>query len=373
MHANLEFRGRWLDIFGNTILIAILSTLTLGLYTPWGYARWQRIITENTYYEDQPLEFDGSGGQVFLQFIIIGFFTLITLGLYIILGYSAARLLRWQYAHTLMPNGQRMAFQGEAIDIFWEKFLLFLFTPLTLGIYYFFGYVRLRRQILTNVVLDGQRWRFEGGAGGFFLTALVNWLLSVITLGFYAILGFATVRLLKWEVGQTLVPVPVRSPTPMPVISTPISTLTSGLSTQATDTASGAAASEYGEDFTYQPDASYDYSDQSYSQESYAQESDAGQGSYSYEDQYPADDTGQDAEGTYTGDAYAEYDDFAPAQAAQPDYQSETDQTDDAPNWNDVEPYRPQSTAFGEDTAFGEEEEDEEPNYWRNRPADDET
>ena len=34
MHINLEFRGRWVDVFLNLLLIGILSTITLGLYLP---------------------------------------------------------------------------------------------------------------------------------------------------------------------------------------------------------------------------------------------------------------------------------------------------------------------------------------------------
>ena len=262
MYTNLEFRGRWLDIFGNIVLIVLLSGMTLGIYLPWGYARWQRIITENTYYDDQQLEFDGSGSQVFVQFIIIGFFALITLGLYIILGFSATRLHHWRYAHTLMPNGQRMEYQGEALDLFWEKFLLFLFTPLTLGIYYFWGYNRLRRQILTSVSLDGQRLQFERSVPGLVLVVLVNWLWTIVTVGIYSLLGFATIRLFKWEMGQTLVPRPVRASTPMPVISTPVSTLTAGLPEQMMHNTDDTSAAAYERDSTYRPESSYPYDEQ---------------------------------------------------------------------------------------------------------------
>ena len=297
MPTNLEFRGRWLNVYGNLILIAILTGFTAGIYVPWGYARWQRIITENTYFEDQQLEFDGSGAEVFVQFIIIGFYTLITLGLYIILGFSATRMLRWQYAHTLMPNGQRMDYQGKTVDIFWEWLLLVLFTPLTLGIYYYWGRNRLRRQVLTNVSLDDQQIQFGSTGGDYLLAVLSNWVMTVIAVGVYAALGFflrrqllasdllpaqlgsvggdfslmglvnlllvvvalgiyallglallgmATVRLRAWEVNRTLAPTPVRSRTPMPVISTPVSVLAGAPAPEpdATDSLADSAAEE---------------------------------------------------------------------------------------------------------------------------------
>jgi uncharacterized membrane protein YjgN (DUF898 family) len=216
MH-NLEFRGRWIDIFGNVLLISILSIITLGIYAPWGYARYQRVVATRTYYQDQSLQFDGTGGQAFVEFLIIAALTIVTLGLYGILGFASTRLLRWQYAHTILPTGQRLEYEGDAIDLFFENFLVVLFSILTLGIYYFWGYTRVRRYIVTHTYLDGKSLQFEGTGGQYFVIVLVNTLLTIITLGFYALLGFATVRLLRWDARNTVVPLPERAARPMPV------------------------------------------------------------------------------------------------------------------------------------------------------------
>ncbi len=277
MPITLEFRGRWLNIYGNLILIAIFSGVTAGIYLPWGYARWQRIITENTYFEDEQLEFDGSGAGAFVQFIVIGFFTLITLGLYVILGFSSTRMLRWQYAHTLTPNGLRMEYEGRSLDVFWEWFLLVLLTPLTLGLYYYWGRNRLRRQILTHVSLSDQPMQLGSTPGENFVAVLSNWVMTVVAIVLYAALGFflrsavldsgplmeqlgsiggglpimdlvnvllivvalgvyalvglgllglATVRFRSWEVNRTLLTAPVPSRSPMSVMSTPTGALT---------------------------------------------------------------------------------------------------------------------------------------------------
>lgn len=218
MH-NLEFRGRWIDIFGNVLLISILSIITLGIYAPWGYARYQRIIATRTYYQDQPLQFDGTGGQAFVEFLIIAALSIVTLGLYGILGFASTRMLRWQYAHTILPTGQRLEYEGDAIDLFFENFLLVLFSILTLGIYYFWGYARIRRYILTHTHLDGKSLQFEGTGGQFFVLSLVNALLTIVTLGFFSLLGFATVRLLRWDARNTAVPAPERATQPMPIQS----------------------------------------------------------------------------------------------------------------------------------------------------------
>jgi len=229
MHINLEFRGRWVDVFLNLLLIGILSTITLGLYTPWGYARWKRMVAANTYFDNRPLQFDGSGGQAFVEFLIIGALSLITLGLYALLGFAGVRLLRWETAHTILPTGQRLEYRGSAIDLFFENFVLVFFSSLTLGIYFFWGYARLRKHIITHTVLDGEPLEFAGTGVQFLVIALLNAILTAITLGFYAILGFAAVRQLRWDMGNTLVPMPLRSHTPMPVISPPLNALAGGI------------------------------------------------------------------------------------------------------------------------------------------------
>jgi uncharacterized membrane protein YjgN (DUF898 family) len=224
MH-NLEFRGRWIDIFGNVLLITLLTTITLGIYAPWGYARYKRVITTRTFYDDRPLQFDGTGGQAFVEFLIVGALTIVTLGLYPILGFATTRLLRWEYAHTILPTGQRLEYQGDAIDLFFEQFLLVFFSILTLGIYAFWGTVRMRRYIVSHTYLDGNPLQFEGTGGQYFIIWLLNTLFTTITLGIYAALGFSTVRLLRWDARSTVVPMPERSPRPMPVHSPTVSAL----------------------------------------------------------------------------------------------------------------------------------------------------
>ena len=382
MPTNLEFRGRWLNVYGNLILIAILTGFTAGIYVPWGYARWQRITTENTYFEDQQLEFDGSGAEVFVQFITIGFYTLITLGLYIILGFSATRMLRWQYAHTLMPNGQRMDYQGKTVDIFWEWLLLVFFTPLTLGIYYYWGRNRLRRQVLTNVSLDDQQIQFGSTGGDYLLAVLSNWVMTVIAVGVYAALGFflrrqllasdllpaqlgsvggdfplmnlvnlllvvvalgiyalpglallgmATVRLRAWEVNRTLPPTPVRSRTPMPVISTPVSALAGAPAPEppATDSLADSVADE--RELLYADDALPRSRDSGYDEDSLPRQQSGRQARQEKDEYYDFADysaqTGQEP-GVNSGD---ERTDWSSEQWARPQANSLTDEAETEP------------------------------------------
>ena len=49
----LCFKGTGTGLFGNWLLILLLSVITLGIYTPWGACRSYRWIVENSYYADE--------------------------------------------------------------------------------------------------------------------------------------------------------------------------------------------------------------------------------------------------------------------------------------------------------------------------------
>ncbi len=206
MRDHLEFRGSWTDLFGNILLVTLLTTITLGIYFPWGYVRLRRVILEHTYYQDRPLGFDGTGGEYFGQCFMVVLFTILTLGFYSALGFGAVRILKWDANHTILPDGTRLEYRGAALDLFGQWLLVSILTTLTLGIYFFWGYPRIRRHILTNTYAAGRPLQFIGTGGQYFGVALVNGLLTLVTLGIYSLLGFAAVRELKWDCENTIMP-----------------------------------------------------------------------------------------------------------------------------------------------------------------------
>lgn len=203
----LEFRGSWTDILGVNLLMLFLSLITLGIYAPWGYVRYRRTILTRTYLNGQPLQFDGTGGQVWVNVIVISLLSMATLGFYALLGFAQLRMLKWDAEHTILPDGRRLDYRGSALDLFAQYLLIGLLSAFTLGIYYFWGYARLRNHIVSNTYPQGSALalQFSGTGSQFLGVGLVALLLSIITLGLYAILGFATVRVLKWDVEHTAV------------------------------------------------------------------------------------------------------------------------------------------------------------------------
>ena len=213
MRRNLEYRGSSTSLFGPILLTALLGTLTLGIYIPWGICRLRRRILENTYFGERPLQFDGTGGQLFGLMLKNLLLTLITLGIYGLLCFPIISVLKWDAEHTLLPDGTRLEYRGTALDLFGQVLIVGFLSGLTLGIYSFWGFCRIRRHILGNSMTHGAPLQFTGTGGQYFGIVIVNMLLTLVTLGIYSLLGCDSVRQLRWDCENTVLPYdPVAAP-----------------------------------------------------------------------------------------------------------------------------------------------------------------
>lgn len=99
----LEYRGTALDLFGQMLVVGLLSAITLGIYSFWGIVSIRRHVLGCTFAGSEPLEFTGTGGQYLGLSITVFFLTLITLGIYSLLGCAVVRQVRWDAENTLIP------------------------------------------------------------------------------------------------------------------------------------------------------------------------------------------------------------------------------------------------------------------------------
>ena len=138
-----------------------------------------------------------------------------------------------------------MQFRTTAGDYFLAVLSNWVMTVFAVAIYVVLG-LFLRREVLDTGPLAAQ---LESIGAGLPIMDLVNLLVLVLALGVYALLGLALlgmaiVRFRAWEVNRTLLPPPMRSRSPMPAVSTPVSAL-AGAPTPVSDvTASAPEESE---------------------------------------------------------------------------------------------------------------------------------
>ncbi|MEZ4864549.1 MAG: DUF898 family protein [Caldilineaceae bacterium] len=105
----LEYRGSAFNLFGQYLLIGLLSTLTLGIYYFWGYTQFRRHIIAHTFIQGygNPFQFTGTGGQYLGVALVNLLLTIITLGIYSLLGFAMVRTLKWDTGNTVVPFDDR--------------------------------------------------------------------------------------------------------------------------------------------------------------------------------------------------------------------------------------------------------------------------
>lgn len=144
--------------FGNVIVGYLLTLVTLGIYAPWFICSARRLVDGHTFLFENGrhvggAEFVGEGGSLFGTFVVGYVLTLLTLGIYG--AWFQASLWRWFATNSRVHHDGRVfqgAFYGTGGELFLIGFVSFFLLPLTLGIYGFWLYARLKAFKTNNTV-----------------------------------------------------------------------------------------------------------------------------------------------------------------------------------------------------------------------------
>ena len=159
---NCEFNGsgrQYLELF--VIHIFLLSLVTLGIYSPWAWARLFRLKASHTLINGKPVTFTGTGKELLILGLVNGLLTIITLGIY---GpWAVCRIWKWKAQKTLV-DGKPSDFVGTGLRLFLFYLIHFIILPiLTLGIYYFYGLYRFYAWKEERMRYGGQKTSFGAG------------------------------------------------------------------------------------------------------------------------------------------------------------------------------------------------------------------
>jgi uncharacterized membrane protein YjgN (DUF898 family) len=208
MEAKLEFTGTGGELFGKLIVGALLTMLTLGIYTPWFMVSFNQYLYSKTRIigtrrGDIQLEFTGTGGELFKVGLIGLLLTALTLGIY---GpWFLVNLVKFYEDNSTgrAADGTHFALRSTMTggELFKATFVGYLLTVLTLGIYGAWFICSLYRLYSekTELLENGQavgKLDFVGQGGDLFVTLLVGNLLTMLTFGIYA--PWMQVKLMKF-------------------------------------------------------------------------------------------------------------------------------------------------------------------------------
>jgi uncharacterized membrane protein YjgN (DUF898 family) len=201
----LSYYGKGSELFKIWVVNAILCTLTLGLYYPWAKVRTREYLYSQTTFQDQPFVFTGTGREMFRGFVMLIFFLIAVYGLTITLYFKvskAAGLLAFYVAFlSVVPFALHGAFRYRLAKTKWQGInfrytgnlkqlsLLYFeglfFTIITLGIYWPWLAMDLKRYILGNVIIGDTRFSYSGKGSDYFVINLKGYFLMFITFGVF--------------------------------------------------------------------------------------------------------------------------------------------------------------------------------------------
>jgi len=186
---SLEFNGKFREYLLLLVIGFVLSIITLGIYTPWFYAKMNKFFAKNTSYESNSIEFKGKGTDLFLIILVSIVIPLVLLFAFLLFVAFTTGMVR-NFIPGQIPNiSIAMAF---AISITFIVISL-LFFPFT---YYFYKWLVNYKYKNYEIKMETTFW---SSVGKIFLETI----LSMITFGIY--LPLAILKLYKYFTDRTIV------------------------------------------------------------------------------------------------------------------------------------------------------------------------
>lgn len=212
-----------LRFYGIQVTNLLLTILTFGLYYPWARAATLHYVYQETELAGSRFIFHGTGKEMFKGFIkvFIAFITLVTVCYFVldstmreqlsvilddlqvtfyeimysfyITGFIFALLITPLVIHGSMKyrlsrtswRGIHLGYRGSLGEIYKVYFIGILLTVVTLGIYYPWFVVSLRKYVIGNIRMGNLNFAYEGTGGDLFVIRLMGFFGMMFTFGIY--------------------------------------------------------------------------------------------------------------------------------------------------------------------------------------------
>lgn len=205
----LSFHGAGGTLFGLYIVSALLSVVTLGIYSFWGRTKVRQYLWSQTEFAGDRFTYHGTGKELLVGWLkVMGVFFVmyvVMMGLQIALGQSTAVLLVpvvfWLVIMALIPvailgarryrlsrtswRGVRFSLRGDTGEFVRLWLGGVLLSCITLGFYSPFFQTNVRRFLTRNARFGNRGFQFDGEGNDLFGPYVRAFFLSIITLGIY--------------------------------------------------------------------------------------------------------------------------------------------------------------------------------------------
>ncbi|PJZ55483.1 YjgN family protein [Leptospira barantonii] len=150
---NIRFRftGKVRHLVSLFIPNALLSLVTLGIYSPWFYNKLEKFFIEHSHLGNADFQYHGKGKELFFIYLKGIFFTPFTAGIYLF--WFEANLHNYFWNHTKF---QEISFRSELKGgtVFLNAFISIVLVVFTLGIGIPWAYLRSMRIFTEALSLE---------------------------------------------------------------------------------------------------------------------------------------------------------------------------------------------------------------------------
>ena len=168
-YAKLHYHGEGGALFGLLLINALLTMLTLGIYSFWGRTKVRQFHYNETEMDGDRFAYHGTGGELLVGALKATGIIFVTV---LVIGFAAFGL-----GFLVGAQGEEAPTQSP------------LFTVLLYSVFSLFMIVAIngaRRYRLSRSSWRGIRFNYHGGFGAYLGLMLTGILLTVLSLGFYS-------------------------------------------------------------------------------------------------------------------------------------------------------------------------------------------
>ena len=201
----IGFHGAGGGLFKIMLINWILTLLTLGIYYFWGKTKVRRYLLEQSSFAGDRFYYHGTGGELFKGALIFGLMlTLFNLGIMAIgsvwgpqaemiaqIGSSYLILIllpvimvgafRYRLSRTAW-RGIRLSFRGKRKSALWLYIKGYIFTILTLGLYWPYFTIQKQKFWRSNAYFGSQSFNYDGEGKDILKAFLLMILLYVVAM-----------------------------------------------------------------------------------------------------------------------------------------------------------------------------------------------
>ena len=150
---HFSFRGRVLDLVKIDCIGAILTILTLGIYTPWYLNKRESFFTGRTFFGTEAFSFSGSGTEYAKLYYVNLILSILTLGIYT--PWAIASFHRFKWNNTSVGD-TRLQSDLMGMELFKHFLVSFILSILTFGIYGYWALVNYHSITVGSISFESQ-------------------------------------------------------------------------------------------------------------------------------------------------------------------------------------------------------------------------